>query len=95
MCWAWEGGIFYLTLLKETLENKNEFSIFPGRTVRGNYIIKDITRMNEVFSRTNKQGAPVMAQWVMNPTSIHEDVGLIPAHAPVGLRIQHCHKLRQ
>ena len=24
-------------------------------------------------------GAPVTAQWVKNPTSIHEDVGLIPS----------------
>ena len=26
------------------------------------------------------QGVPVVAQWVKNPASIHEDVGSIPGH---------------
>jgi len=25
-----------------------------------------------------RNGVPVVAQWLTNPTSIHEDVGLIP-----------------
>ena len=33
-----------------------------------------------------------MAQWVMNPTSIHEDVGLIPVFLS-GLRIWRCREL--
>ena len=30
-----------------------------------------------------------MAQWLVNPTSIHEDIGLIPGLTQ-GLRIRHC-----
>ena len=33
---------------------------------------------------------PVMAQWVKNPTSIHEDEGFSPWSHSVSLRIQHC-----
>ena len=38
-------------------------------------------------------GVPVVAQQVMNLTSIHEDTGLIPGFMLSGLRIQHCHEL--
>ena len=34
-------------------------------------------------------GVPLVAQWVKNPTSIHEDTGLMPG----GLRIWCCREL--
>jgi len=37
-------------------------------------------------------GVPIVAQWLTNPTSIHEDSGLILALLS-GLRIWHCHEL--
>ena len=36
----------------------------------------DVERL--VFSLSVTEGAPVVAQWVMNPTRIHEDAGSIP-----------------
>ena len=38
------------------------------------------------------QGVPMVGQWLMNPTNMHEDAVLIPGLFS-GLRIQHCHEL--
>ena len=38
------------------------------------------------------EGVPVVAQWLMNPTGVHEDTGLIPGLAHE-LRIQCCREL--
>ena len=34
--------------------------------------------------RMDKQRVPTVAQWLMNPGSIHEDVDLVPGLAQVG-----------
>ena len=46
----------------------------------------------QLLKALESQGVPIMAQQLMNLTSIHEDVGLIPdlAHA---LRILRCREL--
>ena len=41
--------------------------------------------------RNRSTGAPVVAQWVRNPASIHEDAGSVPGLTQ-WLRICRCHK---
>ena len=41
---------------------------------------KIITKYNS-FSEINKQGVPVVAQWLTNPTRNHEVAGSVPALA--------------
>jgi len=38
-------------------------------------------------------GVPIVAQELMNPSSSHEDTGLIPGLSLSGLRIQRCREL--
>ena len=35
--------------------------------------------VGDFVSKNSFSGVPIMAQWVMNPISIHEDAGSIPA----------------
>ena len=37
------------------------------------------TCQNGSLQKVYKQGAPIVAQWLMNLTSIHEDAGSIPS----------------
>ena len=39
------------------------------------------TTLHHCTLKKHTLGVPVVAQWVTNPTSIHEDVGLIPGFA--------------
>ena len=45
-----------------------------------------------LFSNLENLGVPVVAQWLMNPTGIHEDAGLIPGLTH-GLKIWLCPEL--
>ena len=47
-------------------------------------LMKSLSNSNDIFHRTRTdnpkmymKGVPIVAQWLANPTSIHEDMGLI------------------
>ena len=44
-------------------------------------MIKEKKEKRQGLSKCNMSGVPIMAQWLMNPSSIQEDMGLIPGLA--------------
>ena len=42
------------------------------------YLFTKKQKVQHLNSTYTDSGAPIMAQWLMNPTSIHEDTGLSP-----------------
>ena len=50
----------------------------PISRVEGGSIKQRLCFQAHCLKKPNNQGVPVVAQWVTNPTSIHEDAGLIP-----------------
>ena len=40
------------------------------------------SRAGKMFLKNDAAGVPVVAQWVKNLTSVHEDAGFIPGLAP-------------
>ena len=51
-----------------------------------------MTLLSSNFPKEFLMGVPIVAQWLMNPTSILEDVGSSLAFLS-GLRIEHCHEM--
>ena len=43
--------------------------------------LKNLDKLDFIKFKNHVQGVPIVAQWVKNPTSIHEVVGSIPGLA--------------
>ena len=65
---------------KKTLFRGHTLRIIPGEqnTLIHSFAAKYIVNTVVLYSIENNFGVPVIALWLRNPTSIHEDVGSIP-----------------
>ena len=63
--------------------------LFLLRVPFSEYLVSELVLYK--YTLKEGQGVPCVAQWLANPTRIHEDAGLIPGLS--GLRIQHCREL--
>ena len=62
-----------ITQKADQLNNKTKQALLSGKTMQQKH-----EKRFQTIKQWWNEGVPVMIQWLMNPISIHEDVGLIP-----------------
>ena len=81
---------FFLRKGRPGTEEQRTSTHFFSELKSGN--LSGSTKMEPFAPRKPLRGVPVVAQWLANLTSIHEDAGSILALLS-GLRTSHCHEL--